>query len=189
MSSDLEQDPTENEQAEQGTTELGDRWSTILAEVHESHKSTQPWYQRLGITLAWSAGIGFSMAIVVLLLLVIVNLFTKENLLTARDASNWLFYGSALLLLAGLVAPTATGEEDDSNTSRSDARTEAASTQRPSGRQGANVDDRKLVRTFEERQARAMRKRLLQVYNPWRWRLWLSFAFCFSLSMLVWVLS
>jgi len=188
MSSDLERDPTQNEQTEQGTTELGDRWSAVLAEVHESHKSTQPWYLRLGITLAWSAGIGFSTGIVILLVLVIVNLFTKEKLLTARNASDWLFYGSVLLLLAGLVAPTATGEEDDSNTPRSGARTGTASTQRATSRQGANVDDKKPVRTFEERQARAMRKRLLQVYNPWRWRLWLSWAFCFGLCMLIGVL-
>jgi len=191
MTSNLERDPIENEQPEQETNEAektDDRWSAILADVHDQHKPTQPWYQRLGINLAWSAGIGFSTGIVVLLLLVIVNLFTKTKLLTARNASDWLFWGSALLLLFGLVAPTETGEEENSNTSRSSTRTRAASTRRATSRQVSSADDKKPVRTFEERQARAMRKRLLRVYNPWRWRLWLSAVFCFSLSVLMGVL-
>lgn len=193
MTADLEQDPIEKEQPEQETTqveEAEDRWSAILTDVHERHKSTQPWYQRLGITLGWSAGIGLSTGLVALLLLVIVNLFTKERLLTARNASDWLFWGAALLLLSGLVAPTETGEEEEnSNTSRSGNRTRAASTRRATSSRASNADDKKPVRTFEERQSRAMHKRLMRVYNPWRWRLWLSALFCFSLSVLMGVLS
>jgi hypothetical protein len=188
MTSDLERVPTENEQPKQEPPEGEDRWSAILADVHEKHRSTQPWYLRLGITLAWSAGIGISMGLITLLLLVIANLFTKEKVLTARNASDWIFWASALLLFSGLLAPTSSGEEENSSSPRQGSTKRPAITQRAASGQGSNSEG-KPVRTFEERQARSMRKRLMQVYNPWRWRLWLSSVFCFSLSVLMGVLS
>jgi len=41
----------------------------------------------------------------------------------------------------------------------------------------------------EDRQSRAIRRRIRSVYDPWRWRFWGAALFTFGLSVLIGLLS
>jgi hypothetical protein len=88
------------------------------------------------------------------------------------------------VLFGGLLSPTSSDlEESTKDKRRSDSAqpsvTQKASTTREPAEAKESLFDR-----LDNRRERAMRKRLLNVYNPWRWRLWASAVFCFCLSML-----
>ncbi len=182
MASDIERRPVEQGPPEEEQPE--ERWSNILKEVHEASKTGLPWYHQVGIFVAWAAGIGLGMGIVTLLLLLIADLFAAGRLFTGRNASDWLFWASALLLFSGLLAPSTSD-----STEPIDPRRPKSATSRTSSAQRAAQSEPPSARSFEERQARAVRKRLLRVYNPWRWRLWASSVVCFSLSVLAGMLA
>lgn len=180
MATDPDQEQIEGQEPE------AERWSTILQEVDEASRADRPWYVRQGVSLAWAIGIAMATAIVTVLLLLIVDLFSRGRLFSGRSVSDWLFWSSALLLFAGLVAPSAQdikgatggGRTGDAQGSSAARRTHTVRETREEGPQ-----------SIEDRQSRAMRKRLLRVYNPWRWRLWMSAGFGFGISVLIGLLA
>ena len=163
--------------------EQEDRWSDILHEVHDASKTGRRWYQEIGLFVAWSFGIGASVALVTFILLLIVNLFTSERLLSGHTPSNWLFWASALLLFSGLLAPSAS-EMADSTQKRNERKkkTNFAVTRRTLNATQTSNSSAEDQRSSTERRSEAVRKRLMRVYNPWRWRLWASALVCFGFS-------
>lgn len=179
-----------------------DRWSTVLRQVDEAHETGQPWYRRFGIFWAWAAGIGFGMALVTLLLLLIADLFTPGPLFSAYNASNWLFWAFALLLFGGLFAPSATdmarsAQERQTWKERHVTKSAETSASRyaqigriASGAEKAEPEAPKPEPEEEpepadDRRINAVRRRLMRVYNPWRWRLWGASFFCLLLSVVL----
>jgi hypothetical protein len=147
-----------------------------LQEIQDELQTGEPWLRRVLTFLAWSAGVAGVTGAILTLLLLIVELVTAGRQFSARALSDWLFWGSALLLLAGLLAPSAS-EMQESSSQRSSRGRQASATQRSSV-------EKKPQRSFQDRRERAIRRRLQRVYNPWRWRLWASALFCFGLSMI-----
>jgi hypothetical protein len=141
------------------------RWGQILEEFTEDQRSDRPWIQRAGIYLVWAIGFALAAGVVVTLLLLIIDLFAKGRLFTARNLSDWTFWAAALLMVVGLVAPSA--GDVDQLTSRQK-------------RESARAEDR---------QSRAIRRRIRSVYDPWRWRFWGSALFTFGLSVLIGLFS
>lgn len=178
-----------------------DRWSTVLRQVDEAHQTKQPWHQRVGIFLAWSAGIGLAAGLVTLLLLLIVDLFTPGPVFSPRAASDWLFWASTLLLFGGLFAPSATDmartakerqgwkerhtpKPAESSASRYAQIGRIASGAERTEPEPEEPEPEEDLEPVEDRRVDAVRRRLMRVYNPWRWRLWASAIFCFFLSIL-----
>ena len=162
-----------------------DRWSDILHDVHDASKTGRRWYQEVGVFFAWAFGIGTSAALITFILLLILNLFTSQRLLNGRTLSDWLFWASALLLFSGLLAPSASdlaGSTQKRNEKRK--KTNFSVTRRSSSSVETPNPDADDQRSFAERRSDAVRKRLLRVYNPWRWRLWASALVSFGFSML-----
>jgi hypothetical protein len=164
----------EQERVEQAEAQ-GEHVGGVLQEIQEERQTGEPWQRRILAFLAWSAGVAAVTAAALTLLLLIIELVSAGRQFSARALSDWLFWGSALLLLAGLLAPSAS-EIQDSSSQRSLRGRQASATQRSSA-------EKKPARSFQERRERAVRRRLMRVYNPWRWRLWTSALFCFGLSM------
>ena len=152
-----EEKKKEEEQAEEET-----RWADVLEDVYEEQQTGKPWWQNVGIFLAWAAGFAGAAAVVVIVLLGIVDLLSKESLFNARTLSDWLFWASAILMLLGLISPSAS---DQANA-------------------GRKKGERKKTSDDASRQTRSLRRRIRRVYDPWRWRLWAAAIFAFGLSML-----
>ncbi len=182
---------TEHQQTDQASEE---RWSDILGRVHEETQTGRPWYQQVGIFFAWAAGIALAAGIVTVVLLLIVDLFSAGRLFTARSLSDWLFWTSALLLGGGLLSPSAS--DINKPTKRPSGMRRSFTAQRSSAAQRSSVTQRAAkpqeeqpVENSQERRLRAVRKRLMRVYDPWRWRLWASSLLSFSLSVLAGLLA
>jgi len=141
------------------------RWGQILEEFTDEQKSDRPWIQRAGIYLVWAIGFALAAGVVVAIVLLIMDLFAKARLFTARNLSDWIFWAAALLMVVGLVAPSA-----------GDAGQLTSRQKRESAR-------------AEDRQSRAIRRRIRSVYDPWRWRFWGAALFTFGLSVLIGLLS
>lgn len=160
------------------------RWSDVLQEVHDASRTGRRWYQEAGVFAAWAFGIGTSVALITLILLLIMDLFSPEQLFRGFAPSNWLFWSSALLLFSGLLAPSASdlAESTQKRNDRQKKKTNFAVTRRTSSTtQAADVSPED-TRSAAERRSDAVRKRLMRVYNPWRWRLWASALVCFGFS-------
>jgi len=181
---------TEHQQADPASKE---RWSDILSQVHKETQTGGPWYLQVGIFCAWAAGIALAAGIVTIVLLLIVDLFSAGRLFTARNISDWLFWTSALLLFAGLLSPSASDinkpTKRPSGMRRSFTAQQSSSTQRSSATQRALAPKEQPAAAPGERRLRNMRKRLMRVYDPWRWRLWASALFSFALSVLTGLLA
>jgi hypothetical protein len=164
--------------------EDGTRWSAVLQQVYEASQDDAPWYQKAGVFLIWSVGIALAAGIATIVLLGVVDLFSAERLLAPRTMSDWLFWAAALILFGGLLAPPPQESEEPTQGKR------IRGTSKPSvTRSAANVEPKadekeSLVDRLDRRRQRAVRRRLMQVYNPWRWRMWVASVFCFLLSML-----
>lgn len=181
---------TEHQQTDPASEE---RWSGILKQVHEETQTGRTWYLQIGIFCAWAAGIALATGIVTVVLLLIVDLFSAGRLFTARSISDWLFWTSALLLFAGLLSPSASDINKPTKTPggmrRSFTSQRSSSTQRSSATQRASQPEEQPTAAPEERRLRAVRKRLMRVYDPWRWRLWASSLLSFGLSVLAGLLA
>jgi hypothetical protein len=164
-----------------GSEDGDERWSSVLQQVHEGARTGRPWYQEVGIFFAWAAGIAVGTGVAALLILLLVDLFSTGRLFTARSASDWLFWAASLLLFSGLLAPSAADVKDSSSTRQTGGAQRSSATQRSARIESSESSS---TRSPAERRAQAVRKRLLRVYNPWRWRLWASAFFCFGLSVL-----
>ncbi len=141
------------------------RWGQILEEVTGEQERDRPWIQRAGIFLIWAIGFALAAGLAVAILLLIVDLFSRARLFTVRNLSDWIFWSAAILLIVGLLAPSAGDVE------------QLASRQK---RESARVEDR---------QSRAIRRRIRGVYDPWRWRFWAAALLTFGISVLVGLLS
>ena len=187
---------TEHQQSDQAS---GERWSDILGQVHGETQTGRPWYLQVGIFGAWAAGIALAAGIATAVLLLIVDLFSAGRLFTARSLSDWLFWASALLLFAGLLSPSASdinkptkrpgGMKRSFTAQRSSSTRRSSATQRSSTTQRALEPKEQPAAAPEERRLRAVRKRLMRVYDPWRWRLWGSSLFSFAFSVLAGLLA
>jgi hypothetical protein len=175
---------TESPVRQEGADDKQERWSGVLNEVHDEMQTDKPWYVQVGIFCAWAAGIAVVAAIVAMLILGIVDLFSAGRVFTARSASDWLFWTAALLLFAGLLAPSATEFGQSAANRQSDRPNAPSATQRADGSQQAAPAEGEQTKSSDERRRDALRKRMLRVYNPWRWRLWVSALVEFALSVL-----
>jgi hypothetical protein len=138
------------------------RWGQVLEEVVEEQGEKKPWWLNLGVFLAWAAGIAVAMALVVTLALGIFELVSPGQQFTARKLSDWIFWSAAILMVVGLLAPSA------SDTSRS-----------------SNKDKKQGPVPKESKSTQAMRKRIQKVYDPWRWRIWGAAILTFGIAVLV----
>lgn len=154
-----------NRDQEQEGVQEETRWTQVLGQVSGEKKTGRPWWQNVLVFLGWAGGFAGSAAVVIVVLVLIADLLSRERLFTARILSDWLFWSSALLMLLGLVAP-----------SSSDIQEATDKRKRESKRQ-------------ENRATRSIRRRLRRVYDPWRWRLWGSALLEFGLSALIGLLG
>lgn len=145
-------------------------------------------WRQAGLFFAWAGGIAGVTAVGLALVWLIVNLFTKGASLTLAKLSDWLFWGFAALLGIGLIAPTEPGTEKKADpktlTSR---RFSASSTSRAAPTDQDDAPDP--LDKFEERRLKTLQKRMARVYNPWRWRFWMSSLFVLGFSILFGLLS
>jgi len=174
---------------ERADDEREEHWSGVLREVHDEMQTGRPWYVQVGLFFAWSAGIAVGAAIVAILILGIVDLFSAGRVFNVRTASDWLFWTAALLLFSGLLAPSASEFGQTTGNRRTRQPNVPFATQRASARPQTDPEEQASTRSPDERRRDALRKRMLRVYNPWRWRLWASALFCFGLSVLTGVLA
>ena len=145
-------------QKEQGADET--RWGNVLEEVVKEQQSGKPWWQNVGTFFAWAGGFAVATAALAAVLLLIADLFSKGRLLTGRALSNWIFWSAAILMVIGLVSPTA---GDVESLTKKQARGQ---------------------RRREDRATRSTRRRLRRVYDPWRWRFWAAAVLAFGLAAL-----
>lgn len=138
------------------------RWLNVLEEVVEEQETGRPWWQNLGIFLAWAAGFAIAAALVATLFLGIVELFKSGRQFTISTLSDYVFWASALLMLLGLLSPTSGGM--DAVTGK---------------KANSQVD------VQEGRSTRILRQRMRRMYDPWRWRLWAGAILAFGISILV----
>jgi hypothetical protein len=138
------------------------RWLDVLEEVVEEQETGRPWWQNVGIFLAWAAGIALAAGLVATIILGIVELFKGGRQFIGRTLSDYIFWASALLMIAGFLMPTSVN---------------------PEGGTGKKAE--KKAESREERTTTMLRRRMRRMYDPWRWRLWAGAALCFGLSALV----
>jgi hypothetical protein len=168
------------------TAEGEGRWSDVLQELHDASQTGRRWYEELGMFAAWAFGIGTGVALITFVLVLIVVLVSPGLQLSGTIVSDWLFWASALLLFSGLLAPSAS-DLADSTQKRNEKRrkkTNFSVTRRTSSTVQASDVSEQDQRSAAERRSDAVRKRLMRVYNPWRWRLWGSALVSFGFSML-----
>jgi hypothetical protein len=132
-------------------------WMDMLTEVSQEYETKGTWLQKLGVFWAWAGGFAAVAGVAVVLLVGIMDLFSKEQLFTARTISDWTFWASALLMLFGLLAP--------------------------SSELGQSKD--KKEQNEPSRATKALRRRLRRAYDPWRWRMWGAALLTFGLSALI----
>jgi len=145
--------------------EGGQRWGTVLQKVVDE-QSSDPWYVKLRISLIWSAGFALAAGIVAALILGVRSLFSADLQFNLRNLSDHIFWLAALLMIGGMLSPSATELERSRDKKKTQER-----------------------RTPEERRAQALERRLRRVYDPWRWRIWGGAALAFGLAVLSGILA
>jgi hypothetical protein len=143
-----------------------ERWGSILERVISEVQSDDPWHVRLRVSLIWAAGIALAAVLVATLVWGVRALFAHD-LFTFGDLSNHIFWASALLMVGGMFAPSAS-EMDRSRDSK-------------------KRQDR--PRSMEDRRTQRMERRLRRVYDPWRWRVWGGAGLAFVLTVLIGLLG
>lgn len=143
-----------------------ERWGSVLERVVSEVQSDDPWHVRLRVSLIWAAGIALAAALVATLVWGVRALFAHD-LFTFGDLSNHIFWASALLMVGGMFAPSAT---------------ELDRARDPKKRQ-----DR--PRSMEDRRGQRLERRLRRVYDPWRWRVWGGAGLAFALTVLIGLLG
>jgi cytochrome c biogenesis protein CcdA len=138
------------------------RWLNVLEEVVEEQETGRPWWQEVGVFLAWAAGFAVTAALAATLVLGILELFKSGRQFTVRTLSDYVFWSAALLMIVGFLAPSSGGM--DAITGKK-TKTE--------------------VDAQEARSTRMLRQRMRRMYDPWRWRLWASAVLAFAISALV----
>jgi hypothetical protein len=136
------------------------RFDRILQQVG-AEQPDQPWYVKLGISAGWAVAISLAAALITAVIWTLITLISPNRQFTLRSLSDAFFWAAALLMLAGLVSPSA------------------------SDLQGRDKEKkRERPKSLEERRERAMERRVKRVYNPWRWRVWAAAALTFGLAIL-----
>jgi hypothetical protein len=143
-----------------------ERWGSVLERVVTEVRSDDPWHVRLRVSLIWAAGIALAAALVATLVWGIRSLFVHD-LFTFGNLSNHLFWASALLMIGGMVAPSASDLER--------------------GRDSKKRLDQ--PRSQEDRRTQRLERRLRRVYDPWRWRVWGGAGLAFVLTVLIGLLD
>jgi len=135
------------------------RWGSILQKVVDG-QSNDPWYVKLRVSLIWSAGFALAAGLVAVLILGVRSLFSADLQFNLRNLSDHIFWLAALLMIGGMLSPSANELERSRD---------------------KNKQERK---TLEERRAQALERRVRRVYDPWRWRIWGGAALTFGLAIL-----
>ena len=138
------------------------RWLNVLEEIVEEQQTGRPWWQNLGISIAWAAGFALVAALAAALILLISEIVTKGRQFTALSLSNYVFWASAILMLVGFLSPSGTDLA------------------RAADKKGKAGEDRR-----DGRATRMLRQRMRRMYDPWRWRLWAGAIMAFGISALV----
>jgi hypothetical protein len=167
MDSRLE-DRSPQEPSVEKTPEEQERWGGLLQKVAAEELSDEPWYVRLGVTLAWSAGIAVAAGIVATLVWALRALISANVSFGLASLSDHCFWAAALLMLAGMFSPSVSDLER----------------MRERGKR-----ERTRPKTAEERRAQSMERRLRRIYDPWRWRIWGGAGLTFGLAVLFGVFS
>jgi len=137
------------------------RWGSVLQKV-VGEQSNDPWYVKVGVSLAWAAGIAVAAGIAAALVLGIRSLLSANVQFTFRNLSDHIFWTAALLMIGGMFSPSAGDLERSRDKSKEPRRS----------------------LTPEERRTQALERRLRRVYDPWRWRIWGGAALTFVLAIL-----
>jgi hypothetical protein len=145
-----------------------ERWGSLLQQVAAEELSDAPWYVRVGVTLAWSAGIAVAAGLAAALVWALRALISANVPFSFASLSDHCFWAAALLMVAGMVSPSA------SDLGRARDR---------------NKRERVRPKTAEERRAQSMERRLRRIYDPWRWRIWGGAGLTFGLAVLFGVFS
>jgi hypothetical protein len=181
-----------------------ERWSQVLSEVEGERNTGNPWWKNAGIFLAWAAGFAAAAGIIVVVFVLIVSLLSPGMAFSARTVSDWMFWAAALLMVFGLLSPSAADAEKQVSSRRQGRRNSsqrrtsgaqrsasgvqrrASATQRQSSTQRASSDQNQAQeqQSQPDRMSESLRRRLRRVYDPWRWRLWGGALLTFGLSML-----
>lgn len=146
----------------------------------EKTEKTQTFWQKTGIFFAWSGGFAGAAILITTLLLLIVSIFQPSNFDNFfYHLSNWCFWASTLLLFGGLIAPTQPTTEDDED---DDGRPRPSSDKANSANDKENKTAAALDK-LDARRRKIMDRRIARVYNPWRWRLWMSALIAFGITV------
>jgi len=137
-----------------------DRWGNVLQKV-VNEQSDDPWYVKLGISLVWSVGIALAVGLIATLILAVRALLSANVQFDFRSLSDHIFWAAALLMVGGMVSPSAADVDRSQDKRKTQER-----------------------RSPEERRSQALERRVRRVYDPWRWRIWGGAAFTFALAML-----
>jgi hypothetical protein len=157
-----EKAPPDEAARQDSSPEGGVRWLNVLEEVVDEQETGLKWWQRLGISLAWAAGFALAALLAATVILGLVELFKAGRQFTAMTLSDYFFWASALLMLAGFLVPTS-GNLGGTR-----------------GKKDGNESEGR-----ETRSTRALRNRMRRMYDPWRWRLWVSALLAFGITMLI----
>ena len=162
MDSRLE-DRSPQERPVQEPPEGQERWGSLLQKVAAEELSDAPWHVRLGLSLAWSAGIAVTAGLAAALVWAVRALLSANVQFNFASLSDHCFWAAALLMIGGMFSPSA------SDLGRVRDR-----------------DKRERIRpkTTEERRAQSMERRLRRIYDPWRWRIWGGAGLTFGLAVL-----
>jgi cytochrome c biogenesis protein CcdA len=139
------------------------RWLNVLEEVVEEQQTGRPWWQNVGIFLAWAAGFAVAASLAATLILALVELFQKGRQFTVITLSNYVFWASALLMVVGALSPSSVDLQGASDKKKKEEEGGAG----------------------EGRATQMLRRRMRRMYDPWRWRLWAGAILAFALSALV----
>jgi hypothetical protein len=134
----------------------------VLEEVVEEQQTGRPWWQNLGLFLAWAAGFALAAALAATVILGLVELFRAGRQFTVTTLSNSVFWASAILMIVGFLTPTSAGPE-----------------------RGAGKREHNKVAPREGRTTQILQRRMRRMYDPWRWRLWAGAILTFGISALV----
>jgi hypothetical protein len=143
------------------------RWGTLLQKVVDEQRTDDPWYVRLGISAIWSVAISLAAGLLSALVLAIRSLISANLQFTLRSLSDHIFWAAALLMILGMVSPSATDLDRSRNKDKREAR----------------------PRSMQERRTRALERRMRRVYDPWRWRIWGGAALTFVLAIVFGMLT
>jgi len=142
------------------------RWGHVLQKVVDEQQSDDPWYVKLGASLVWSAGIALALGVLAALFLAVRALLSANVQFNFRNLSDHIFWGAALLMIAGMFSPSAADLERSRDKKKDQER-----------------------KSLQERRTQALERRMRRVYDPWRWRIWGGAALTFGLAMLAGLLA